>query len=347
MAEIVLIVMGVAATLYAVLAGADFGAGLIEAFLPREEQDRVEVALAPVWEANHVWLVLVVVLAFVGFPSLYTVVTTYLHIPLLGVLLGIVARGAAFTFRHYDPEPSGLGWWYSFAFRVGSLLTPLCIGLIMASIASGTLATLDSLESLRSPGSPAAQAELGFYEVFIAPFNTWFAWMTGLFVCTLFAFQGAALLAAENATRAAPLPYLRIARYAHLAAMLSGGLVFLSAYLENLPWFYGMLASPLSLGCMLLATLLIPVVARAFQRGLPWTLRLATGAQVSAILVGFFAAQFPVLVRIAPVNVTFPKAAAPAPMLAQLIVALVVGLALIVPSTVYLIRIYKRRPDPA
>ena len=300
--------------------------------MPRQEQDRVEIALAPIWEANHVWLVLVIVLAFVGFPSLYTVVTTYLHIPLLGILLGIVARGAAFTFRHYDPEPSGLGWWYSFAFRFGSFLTPICLGLVVATIANGTLVT---------------RPELGFYAVFIAPFNTWFAWATALFVCALFAFEGAALLAAENAERAGPLPYLRIARAAHIAAILSGALVFLCAYLERSPWLDGMLSSPLSLSCMLVATLLIPLVARAFQRGLPWTLRLATGAQVSAILVGFFAAQFPVLVRLAHVNVSFPEAAAPKAVLSHMIVALVVGLALIVPSTVYLIRIYKSRPTPA
>src|SRR4051812_37616275 len=103
MAELVLLVMLVSITLYAVLGGADFGAGMIELFLGRNGTKHVDAALLPVWEANHVWLVLLIVLAFVGFPQLYSVVSTFLHVPILLVLLGIVARGSAFTFRHYDP----------------------------------------------------------------------------------------------------------------------------------------------------------------------------------------------------------------------------------------------------
>lgn len=326
MAELVLAVMAVAAVLYAVLAGADFGAGLIEGFVPEDERERVDIAITPVWEANHVWLVLIAVLAFVGFPALYGVVCTYLHIPILLVLLGIVARGTAFTFRHYDPDPARFARSYSTVFRFGSFLSPFALGLIMATIASGRL---------------VAKPELGFYAVFVAPWNTWFAWSTGLFVCALFAFEGAALLAAENATRGATLPYLRIARRAHLFAMATGACVFASAYFERVPWLEDALSKPLFLGCMLFATLLTPAVAHAFHRGHPWRLRLATGAQVSAILVGFFAAQFPVLVRIAPHDITFPEAAAGEATLAPMIVALVIGLALIVPATVMLIRVYK------
>src|SRR5215510_7821906 len=103
MAEFLLAVMLIAAALYTVLAGADFGAGIMEGFMGRKARERVDVALAPVWEANHVWLVLIVVIAFVGFPRLYTIVSVHLHIPIVFALLGIVARGSAFTFRHYDP----------------------------------------------------------------------------------------------------------------------------------------------------------------------------------------------------------------------------------------------------
>src|SRR6476646_219626 len=98
MAEFVLAVLLVALVVYTLFGGADFGAGMIEPFIVT--RDDVDVALA---------------LAFVGFPEFYSLTTTYLHLPLLAVLLGIVARGTAFTFRHYDPNPGALRGWYNLA----------------------------------------------------------------------------------------------------------------------------------------------------------------------------------------------------------------------------------------
>src|SRR5262245_33127878 len=130
MAEAVLLAMGVVTILYFVLGGADFGVGMIEPWLGAEGQKRVDAALLPVWEANHVWLVLLVVLGFVAFPAPFALVAVDLHLPLLLVLLGIVARGSAFTFRHYDPRAGALDTWYTWSFRLGSALTPLFLGVI-------------------------------------------------------------------------------------------------------------------------------------------------------------------------------------------------------------------------
>lgn len=326
MHEFVLLVMLIAATLYAVLGGADFGAGLIEPFVDSEGRERIEVAIAPVWEANHVWLVLLAVLAFVAFPPLYATITGYLHIPILLVLLGIVARGTAFTFRHYDPTPGARLPWYTLAFRFGSFLTPLFLGITLAATAHGTL-TVD----------PSAT----FYEAYVAPWNTWFGWATGAFACALFAFEGTALLAAENAVEARALPYRRLARNAHLVAVATGAWVFLTAYLEQLAWFDRLLHSSVSLLSLAFATLLMPAVAYGFAHSRPWLVRVATGAQVSAVLLGFFAAQYPVLVRLSSGDLTVMEAAAPDSTFRAIIWAVVVGLALIGPSTVYLIRVYK------
>jgi cytochrome d ubiquinol oxidase subunit II len=331
MVELLAAVMVVAATLYAVLAGADFGVGLVEPLVDRKGRERIDLALSPVWEANHVWLVLLAVLAFVGFPRLYTVVSTYLHVPLMLMLLGIVARGTAFTFRHYDPDPGALRPLYSWVFRAASFLTPLFLGIVVATTASGTL--------IDAP-------ERGFYAAFIAPWNTLFAWTTGLFVCALFAFEGAALLAAEYAPRGedAPLPYLRVARTLHAVAIALGGLVFVAAYIEQAPFFAAMLARPASIACIVLATLLVPVVARAFARGRPWTLRIATGAQAALVFSGFVAAQFPVLVRITPHDVRYPDDAAPPATVETLLLAVAIGLVAIVPSLIYLLRVFKAAP---
>jgi cytochrome d ubiquinol oxidase subunit II len=323
--------MLVAAALYTVLAGADFGAGIMEGFMGKKARERVDIALAPVWEANHVWLVLIVVIAFVGFPRLYTLVTLYLHVPIVLALLGIVARGSAFTFRHYDPT-GALDASYSAVFRVASLLTPLSLGLIVAATASGSL-----------PLVPQG----GFREQFIDPWNTLFGWATGIFVCALFAFEGAALLAAEYVRSDAPLPYLRSARRAHFTAIGSGALVLLIAYIQDLPWLHALARSPLAIAAMILATLLIFVVAYAFHAGRPWVLRLAMGAQATCVLLGFFAGQFPVLLRTQTADLTYRELAAGPATLRGLMWAVVIGLVVILPLLAYLIAVYKGRDAPA
>jgi cytochrome d ubiquinol oxidase subunit II len=326
MAEAVLLVMGVVLVLYAVLGGADFGVGMIEPWLGREARERVDRALLPVWEANHIWLILLVVLGFVAFPAPFALVTVDLHIPLLMVLLGIVARGSAFTFRHYDPDAGALDTWYSWAFRIGSVLTPLFLGVIAGASVEGNL-----------PLAPGVD----FYASFIAPWNTPFCWATGAFACTLFAFEGAALLAAEiGATPGRPLPYLRLARRLHAGSILLGGVLLALAWQSGSASLAALLRHPLIWACQACATLLIPLVAIAFRRAHPWLLRLATGAQLGCVMLGLWGTTYPVLLyhRGGAFRVSD---AAPASSLRALLVAVGIGLVLIVPALVYLLRVYK------
>jgi cytochrome d ubiquinol oxidase subunit II len=325
MAEVLLAVLLVAAILYVVLGGADFGAGIIEGLIGKQARERIDVALAPVWEANHVWLVLIVVIVFVGFPRVYTLLSIHLHIPILFFLLGVVARGSAFTFRHYDPTAT-LERWYTVVFRASSLLAPLSLGLCVAASASGRL--------------PVA-AQHDFYASYIAPWNTPFGWATGLFVCALFAYEGAALLAAEHPREAAPLPYLRAARNAQWTAIVSGALVLAIAWFEQLPFWTALIRSPFALTAIAAASCLIVVVAYAFHAGRPWLARLAMGGQAACVLSGFLLAQFPVLLQTQAGPLTYRQLAAPDSTLRGLLWAVGVGLLLIGPSLVYLIRTYK------
>jgi cytochrome d ubiquinol oxidase subunit II len=345
MAELVLLVLLTSLVLYAVFGGADFGVGIIEPFLPPEARAQVDHALLPVWEANHVWLVIAAVITFVAFPPLFSTIATYLHIPILCLLLGIVARGSAFTFRHYDPassEANAHHTWYSWVFWGGSVLAPLFLGVMAAALVQGELP-----DAGQPPGNiPAAS----FYACFVAPWNTPLCWLTGLFTVALFAFEGAALLAAERgaeraATAQGPLPLLLLTRRLHLLAIVMGALVLGWVWLSGLAWIRAFFTRPLSLGCLVLATLLVPVVAWSFREGRVWTLRLATGAQMSAILLGCFGAHFPVLIRFAHGNtLELRDASAPEHTLWPLLIALGVGLALIGPSLVYLFKVFKSEP---
>ena len=128
MIYIVIIFLWTAILLYLILGGADFGAGILELFSsnPNKSKTRKTMyrAIGPIWEANHMWLIIAIVILFVGFPKIYTTMSTYMHIPLVLMLLGIIARGTAFTFRHYDAVKDEMQKVYNRIFVYSSFITP-------------------------------------------------------------------------------------------------------------------------------------------------------------------------------------------------------------------------------
>ncbi|WP_328863041.1 cytochrome d ubiquinol oxidase subunit II [Streptomyces sp. NBC_00306] len=100
--EIMLVVLWIGLTAYVLFGGADFGAGVWDllaggAERGRDQRHLVEHSIGPVWEANHVWLIFVIVLTWTGIPSVFAAIASTLYIPLTAVALGIIARGAAFA----------------------------------------------------------------------------------------------------------------------------------------------------------------------------------------------------------------------------------------------------------
>jgi cytochrome d ubiquinol oxidase subunit II len=127
--------------LYFLLGGADFGAGIIELFTSTDNKSRTRrtmyKAIGPIWEANHMWLIIAVVILFVGFPTIYSNVCTYLHIPILIMLMGITARGTAFSFRNYDAiKDDKMQDIYNYIFVYSSFITPLFLGITAGSVIS-------------------------------------------------------------------------------------------------------------------------------------------------------------------------------------------------------------------
>src|SRR5471030_825846 len=111
--------------LYALMGGADFGGGVWDLLAagPRAARQRKAIAeaIGPIWEANHVWLILVVVLLFTGFPAGFAGMMTALNIPVTVMLIGIVLRGAAFIFRQYDSRAEAVQRHWSTAFGLASI----------------------------------------------------------------------------------------------------------------------------------------------------------------------------------------------------------------------------------
>ena len=146
---------------YVLLAGADFGGGVWDLLAsgPRKHEQRhlVEEAIGPVWEANHVWLILAMVLLFSCFPAVFAHLSIRLHIPLSLALIGIVLRGSAFAFRSYGGQRDEVQRNWGGLFAGASVVTPLLLGMAVGAIAGGKV------------GDAGRGTRDGFLSIYVTP----------------------------------------------------------------------------------------------------------------------------------------------------------------------------------
>lgn len=209
-AELLALVMLGSLILYALLAGADFGGGVWDLLATgsraREQRKLIEAAIAPVWEANHVWLILLIVVMFTAFPPAFAAASTALHVPITLLLIGIVLRGSAFVFRQYGEGDRASTRRWSLIFAISSTVTPIFLGITLGAATSG-IADID----------PTMSASL-------------FAWVdtfpiaVGAFSLALFAFLAAVYLTIEAPTHALQDDFRRRA-FVSAAAVAIGAIV--------------------------------------------------------------------------------------------------------------------------
>jgi len=340
LAELVAGIIVVALNAYALLGGADFGGGVWDLLArgPRRERQRhlIAEAIGPVWEANHVWLILAIVLLFTCFPPAFARLGTLLHIPLSLVLIGIVLRGSAFTFWRYGGGGGGGGGgngdeaqrYWGVVFAIASLITPLLLGTSVGAIASGAL------------GDRGRGTGEGFYQVYVAPWLTPFALSVGVFALIAFAFLAAVYLTLEAQERELQEDFRRRALGAGVALFFAA----LAALLLSQRWaprvrealIFAPWAMPLHL---LTAATAVTALAALWRRR--WRVaRVAAATQVSLILWGWALAQYPYVL---PPDLPVEAAAAPAVTLRLVLAALALGALVLFPSLYYLLRIFKSR----
>lgn len=322
---IVALVMMTSLTFYAVLGGADYGGGVWDLLArgPRAEKQRdlIAGAIGPVWEANHVWLILVVVLLFSAFPAAFALISIALHIPLTLMLIGIVLRGSAFTFLAYDSQKDPVQRRWGRMFAIPSLITPLLLGTIVGAISSGAL------------GEGGAKSGIAYFFSWMAPFPV----AVGLFTIVLFAFLAAVYLTCETEDRELQNDFRRRAIVAEVLAGAVALIVFLMspgglrANLAGSSWTWPVQIAAASLA---LATLWL-LWTRRFR-----VARIIAAGQVAVILWGWGLAQYPYLVR---PELTIRNTAAPEATLRLLLITLAVGAVLLLPSYWYLFRVFKSR----
>jgi cytochrome d ubiquinol oxidase subunit II len=325
--------LGASILLYCLLAGADFGAGILESVLGKELRDEqrkvIDRAMGPVWEANHVWLILALVILFVAFPGAYSAMSITFHIPLTLMLLGVILRGSAFTARHYDAVRDRSQAWYSAIFVLSSIVTPLMLGIVAGGMLLGRI----------------GRVEDGFLQAFVRPWANLFCLAVGIFTCVLFAFLAAVYLIGETSNPpvnpAVRQIFIRRAQVLNVMAMVAGCLVFAAAEIDGLPLASLFMGHALSLGSMTAATLILIPLWAAIRKGATSAARVLAAIQVGIVLAGWFRLQFPVILNSPEAPLTIYSAAAPESTLRYLLYALAGGSALIFPSLFYLLKIFK------
>jgi cytochrome d ubiquinol oxidase subunit II len=324
-AELLLLVMLAGLGAYALLGGADFGAGAwhLVAGRGRSGEDRralVEHSIGPVWEANHVWLIFVIVLFWTGFPPVFAAVMSTLYIPLTLVAVGIIARGAAFAFRKATTTPLARRA-YGLTFAAASVVTPFFLGCVGGAVASG-----------RVPPGIAAGDRVG----------SW--WNPTSVLCGLLAVAVTAYLAAvyltADARRSGRTDLAEQFRSRALGAGVAAGLLAAAGLLvvrADAPALWGALTRegrPWMAASVLAGLVSLVLLLRRHYLAV----RVSAAAAVLALLGGWAAAQWPVLLP----GVAVAEAAAGSAVLTAVLWSLAAGAVLLVPSLVALYVLFQR-----
>lgn len=318
-------VMVAALVLYALFGGADFGGGVWDLLAsgPRKQEQRalIERVMGPIWEANHVWLILAIVLLFTAFPPAFAAISIALHVPLTLFLVGVVFRGSAFSFRSYDSRGDRQQKRWGFVFSLASVIAPVLLGMIVGAVASGRIQVVSGVVTT------------GFF----APWLSLFPFVVGLFALALFAFLAAVYLTNE-ATEPALVDDFRRRALASGCVVAALALASFAASFRGAPLIRAGLTDhpitwPLHVTTGVAATAAFYALwTRRFRLA-----RFAAAAQVALIILGWAASQYPFLV--VP-DVTLAGAAANPRTLRLLLWVLGVGFVLLFPCLYILFRIF-------
>ena len=311
------------ATLYAVFGGADFGAGIWHLLSHRGEpgqgaaaRARIADSIGPVWEANHVWLIFILVVLWSAFPAAFAAVMSTLYVPLALAAVGIVLRGSGFAFGHVFEGTAGRRSGDIFA--LSSLITPFFMGTVVGAIAAG--------EVPAEGAGPPISSWIGPLPVLIGV----------LFVASS-AYISAVFLVSDSRRvgEAALVEYFRrraIGAAAVAGVLAAGGLVALHA--DGRFVFDGLLGPGLPL---LIASVLFGLLTLAgLLRGIERLLRPTAVAAVVAVIWGWGIAQHPFLL---PGQLTLAEGAGAEGSLIAMLVVFGVALVVVVPALGLLFRL--------
>lgn len=328
MIEIIVTVLAISLFLYAFLAGADFGAGIIE-ILPTKVPSSKKMlfigkSMGPVWEANHIWLILAVVITFNAFPKIFWFLSEWFHFPLGGLVVGIIFRGASFTFLHYDPIIDKSQRVYHWIFGISSFWCTMWLGIIIGSLMLGDFHVNDT-------------------DLFSRYFGHWLNPMSfsmGLFVTFLCMFNASLFLTAESKDNKEE--WIKLTLKIFITLVASGLLTHISFFLIAPERWKIFFLNPFSIGLIFISFLLLYPQFHTIRKLYPNTSRFLAGVQLMCIIGAGFLPLYPDIIVFRDLSAMdlYGTAAEPA-VLRLLVYALVFGALFILPGYYYLMKIFK------
>jgi cytochrome bd ubiquinol oxidase subunit II len=319
-------ILWVGVTLYALFGGADYGAGVWDLLAGSGERARrvraqIDRSIGPVWEANHVWLVFVLVVLWTAFPSAFSAIWTTLYIPLALAALGIVLRGAGFAFRHALPGPVQVP--ATRVFGLSSVLTPFFMGTVVGAIASGEVPA-------GGDGDPTG-SWTGFLPL-----------VTGVLFVLLTAYTAAVFLVRDSGATGDRELRDYFAGRALVAAVVAGGAAVAGviALHSDARFVYDGLTSWPGIALVILSAACGLVALGLLVTGRSLGLRVAAVGAGTAVIWGYFAAAFPYIL---PTSLTISGGAAASATLTSVIVIFAVAAVTVVPSLFLLYTLSQRQ----
>jgi cytochrome bd ubiquinol oxidase subunit II len=309
------VILWTGASFYAIFGGADFGGGfwdLIAGDAKKGWEPRMAIqrSLTPVWEANHVWLIFILVVLWTAFPTAFSAIFTTLYVPLILAVLGIVLRGSGFAFRKSieglnEQRVAGA------TFALSSVITPFFMGTVVGAIAAGNV-----------PGHGAGPA----FSSWIAPLPLFIG---AMFVATS-AYLAAIFLVGDSRRAGDRAMELYFEKRALIAGAVAGifavvGLIALHSeghYVYNRLLHQGLPVVIVSAVCGLAALAALLLGARLLLRPL-------AALAVVGVIWGAFTAMFPYLL---PTSMTIAQAAAPDATLSAVFVVFGIAVVLVLPA---------------
>jgi cytochrome bd ubiquinol oxidase subunit II len=324
-ADVCAVILWIGVTLYAIFGGADFGAGVWDLLAGSGERaDRVrgqiDRSIGAVWEANHVWLIFVLVVLWTAFSSAFSAIMTTLYIPLALAALGIVLRGSGFAFRH--ALPGRFQFSASRVFGIASVLTPFFMGTVVGAIASGEVPAAGD-------GDPTA-SWTGFLPL-----------ATGVMFVAVAAYTAAIFLVRDSG--AAGDDDLRdyFAHRALIAAVIAGAaaVVGVIALHSDGRYVYDGLTSWPGIALVIVSAVCGLVALGLLITGRSRGLRVAAVGAGTAVIWGYFAAAFPYIL---PTSLTISGAAGASATLTAVIVVFGAAAVTVIPSLALLYTLSQR-----
>jgi cytochrome d ubiquinol oxidase subunit II len=326
MTDLVAVVLFTGVTFYAVFGGADFGAGfwdLVAGGPERGARPRslIDAAIAPVWEANHVWIVFALVVLWTGFPSGFSSLMSTLFVPLTIAVFGIVLRGSGFAFLRVSNRLSTQRV-FGAVFAISSLVTPFFLGAVAGGIASGRI--------------PSGNASGGLVASWVNPTGM----LGGVLAVTTCAYLAAVLLTAEAARRNASDLEAYFRKRAIATGIVTGVIAFAGIFVlrDDAPYLYHRLThealAPVIVSAIAGLGALVLLVRHAARAG-----RAFAAVAVATVVGGWGVAQYPNLLG---THLTLDQASAPDATLTAILVVFAVAVVTCLPSLALLYVLVQR-----